>query len=154
MPYVVIVALFCIAVLCLIRKPSGKHAVKVEKGIPARMTGIHPDASSFWNTVDFYVRLGDACAEITDNPFSLSIELNANAAFSCSFFDIESARAFFPALKKYLESSTFAGRDNGSLSRSMTGEKICSMIRSDSPGARVSLFPDARGMVCINVNWN
>ena len=93
---------------------KGKQSIKYTQSssqsnnniqIPSRLIGISPNINSFWNTAEFFVRLGEECAKKSDNNFVCSFFIRPDGEFSCMFYDIDSAKEFFPSLEKNLNGS-------------------------------------------------
>lgn len=120
--------------------------------VPTRLNGIHPNGSSFWGTAEFYVRLGEECAKITDNQFVCQFFIKPNGDFSCNFFDIDSAKMFFPALANDMQAQ-FNGTDKQITHPMYTSSKICEIMQNDGPSAQIggTDYPDGKS---IDVRWH
>ncbi len=120
--------------------------------IPTRLAGIHPSTSSFWNTEEFYVRLGEECARITDKQFVCQFFIKSDGSFSCDFFDMASAKNFFPALASEMQNH-FNGTDKQIAHPMYTSSKIREIMQNDGPSAQIESvdYPDGKS---INVKWN
>ena len=133
-------------------RKSGDSSSNDDGQIPTRLKGIHPDADSFWNTEEFYARLGEECSKITDNRFSLSLDVRPGGSFSvlCSFID--SAQVFFPALGSDLQVS-FSGNDSQIERFYYTAQKIVEIIQEDAPSAHIKSYEGIDGK-SFSVVWN
>ena len=120
--------------------------------IPSRLNGIQPNANSFWGTAEFFVRLGEECARITDNQFLCQFFIKPNGDFSCDFFDVDSAKVFFPALGSVLQAQ-FTGNDKQITHPMYNTSKICEIMRDDGPSAQIdgTDYPDGKS---ISVRWH
>jgi len=120
--------------------------------VPTRLSGIHPDVNSFWHTEEFYARLGEECAKITDNKLSMSLNVQPSGTFSvyCSFID--SARVFFPTLESDLHSN-FTGNDSQINSFHYITQKFAEIIQDDAPSAQIDAFDGIDGK-SFSVVWN
>lgn len=120
--------------------------------IPSRLQGIHPDSTSFWNTEEFYSRLGEECAKITDKKFVLSMSVQANGNFSATCSFIDSARVFFPALGSDLQDD-FYGHDDRIMNFGYTAQRFSEIIQDDAPSAQIQYYDDQSGK-SFTVVWN
>lgn len=120
--------------------------------IPVALRNIHTASDSFWDTVDFYVRLGNACYSITHNAYAVSICVYNDGKFTVDFFDMESARTLIPELDPRDMNPHFEGQDkNGqSLFTSLYGIK--NTLENDAPEATVQVF-DSYNMKSACVKW-
>ncbi len=120
--------------------------------IPSRLNGIHPNSNSFWGTAEFYIRLGEECAKITNNQYVCNFFIKPNGDFSCNFFDADSAKSFFPALTNDIQSSC-DGTDKQITHPMYTSSKICEIMQDDGPSAHISGtdYPDGKS---ITVSWH
>lgn len=155
MIWVVVVALG-IGIVYFMSKKNEKGASTSSSGnnqeVPTRLKGIHPNANSFWSTEEFYSRLGEECAKITDNKFVLSLNVKPNGDFSahCSFTD--SAETFFPVLSNDLQSS-FYGHDEEIPKFGYTAQRFSEIIQDDAPSAQITHSDDLSGKT-FSIVWN
>lgn len=123
-----------------------------DAGIPVSLIGTHPSSDSFWDTVDFYVRLANACYTINHNAYAISVCVHKDGQFSVDFFDMDSAKVLLPELDARDMVSHFDGVDkNGSaLFSSLYGMK--STLENDAPGATVQVY-DSYNVKSASIRW-
>ncbi len=120
--------------------------------IPIRLKGIHPSANSFWDTEEFYSRLGEECSKITDNKFVLYLNVKPNGDFTACCTFIDSAKVFFPALSNDL-TDDFSGNDEKISNFGYTAKRFSEIIQEDAPSAHISFRDDLSGK-SFNIVWN
>lgn len=131
--------------------PSAERASTDEK-VPARLRGIHPDPASFWSTEEFFVRLGEACAAITDRKLTCSMDLRPNGDFTVLITFASTAGRFFPALFDDI-ASWFSGTDPQLTSASCTWQQIRDAVSDDAPTALVET-DDGWDRKSVIIVWN
>ena len=120
--------------------------------IPARLRGIRPDGSAFWDTEEFFARLGEACAEITDNRLTCVLTLRQDGRFSADITFADTARALFPGLAGMVQ-PTFSGTDTASSAQNQPAYRIAEVIRDDAPSAQIQGADGYDGKT-VTLVWN
>ena len=119
--------------------PSANPAYEM----PVPLRNIHPSQDSFWDSVDFYVRLGNACYDMTHNAYVVSAAVYNDGRFSVDFFDIDSANTLLPMMdsrdmNRHIEGTD---KDGSVLYKSLYNMK--QTLENDAPEADVQVYESA-----------
>ena len=125
------------------------------ESIPESLRGLSPRRDSFWDTVKFYVRLGNECAQRTTDRNILVITVHPSGTFSCVYLLNEDAEALFPALLNGYIPVSFHGEDQTVAALSSDPKKLRRLIREEANSAKVDYDMEDDGVsVSVGVRWN
>lgn len=166
MIYVIIAIIIIVVCRCVIEELGKRSARRylmnnpadsfsnetVNSDIPVPLRGIHPSSDNFWGTVDFFVRVGNACYSITHNNYSLVIDVYKSGEFNTNFFDIDSARTLLPGLDSSDMVSNMRGRDKNGEAMYITLSNVKNTLENDAPEAEIKVF-EAENQKSISIMW-